>query len=73
MKIALAQISMCNDLQKNLEKSLEYCVFGRTRDKHILFKSLCYFAIIVMFAFGESKKWQEKVSYLKTRKPQWYK
>lgn len=27
-------------------------VFGRTRDKHILFKSLCYFAIIVLFAFG---------------------
>lgn len=22
---------------------------------------------------GESKKWQEKVPYLKTRRPQWYK
>ena len=37
----------------NIRSGMEsLCVFGRTRDKHILFKSLCYFAIIVMFAFG---------------------
>ncbi len=35
MKIALAQISMCDDLQKNLEKSLEYC--DRAKDSDLLF------------------------------------
>ena len=54
MKIALAQISMCNYLQKNLEKSLEYCDMAKDSD------------------LGESKKWQEKVPYLETRRPQWY-
>lgn len=32
MKIALAQISMCDDLQKNLEKSLEYCDMAKDSD-----------------------------------------
>ena len=32
MKIALAQISMCNYLQKNLEKSLEYYDMAKDSD-----------------------------------------
>ena len=55
MKIALAHIRMCDDLQKNLEKSLEYCDMAKDS------------------GLGESKKWQEKVPYLKTRRPQRYK
>ena len=52
MKIALAQISMCNYSQTNLEKSLECYDLAKSSD------------------LGESKKWQEKVPYLKTRRPQ---
>lgn len=37
----------------NIRSGMEsLCAYNKTRDKNILYKSLCYISIIIMFAFG---------------------